>query len=396
MPREKSTPLYFDQLKALYKSSKTGYLSPSKFVLKAKAKYPELTKKQISDWVTQQQTPQITKRTPFKGYFKTIAPPHSFQIDIFFMDNYKHYNKFGAFLMFIDIISRKMFIEPLKSRTLETVLTGIKKIVAKIGTVNSVFSDNEFDKKGIKDYFKSKDIRFSSIVSKEEHISKGNRLGIVDTATRTIKRLIKRYMLEENTPKFIDVLHDLVENYNETPHSGINNKTPDDVYANEEYQKTYYRKAMEHNAKLQNKIDLEIGDYVRKAVGKTKFEKEKQTFSKELYVIFDIDGYKYKIMDTSGHLLGGRFKYVELQKIDPEKFDVPSFTTILGRHFGKSPSKPVNVDNIVENTAQEARKTKKVLNKLKAEGIKADKVIIKKTRTGTERKTTTRKDYEYY
>ena len=391
--------MYFEDLKKLYKDSKFGYLSPDKFVLKAKAKFPDLTKKQIKEWVVQQETTQITKKSEFKGYYKTVAPPHSFQIDIFFMDNYKRYNKYGAFLMFIDILSRKMFIEPLKSRTLDNVLQGIEKVVRRIGKVNSIFSDNEFDKKDIKEFFKSKDIKFSSLVAKEEHISKGNRLGIVDTATRTIKRLIKRYMLEENTPKFIDVLDDLVENYNDTPHSGISNKTPDDVYADEKYQKEYYEKALSHNASLQKKIDLEIGDYVRKSITKTKFEKEKQTFSKEIYVIYDIDGYKYRLMDMNGHLVSGRFKYVELQKIDPDKFkgfDIPSFTTILSRHSGtalKKAPKPVNVMNIIEDTAKEARKTKKILNKLKSEGITASKVIIKSTRA---RKKNENKDYEYY
>lgn len=64
-------------------------------------------------------------------------------------------------------------------------MRGIKKLTGQMD-LSTVYTDYGFNKKEIKDYFKSKSIRLSSIVSKEEHISKGNRLGIIDTATRTI------------------------------------------------------------------------------------------------------------------------------------------------------------------------------------------------------------------
>ena len=80
-----------------------------------------------------------------------------------------------------------MFIEPLSSKNMGTIFNGVRKTINKIGKIHSIMSDDEFNKKTYKDLFDSKKIKFSSVVSQTE----GNKLGIVDTATRTIKKLGK-------------------------------------------------------------------------------------------------------------------------------------------------------------------------------------------------------------
>jgi hypothetical protein len=86
-------PSDFEKLQKMYKDPKVGLLSKSKFVDKAKEALPHLTKKSIAEFVSGQELQQITQTTKFKGYYKIVAPPHSFQMDIFFMDKYKKKNQ---------------------------------------------------------------------------------------------------------------------------------------------------------------------------------------------------------------------------------------------------------------------------------------------------------------
>lgn len=85
-------------------------------------------------------------------------------------------------------------------------------------------------------------------------------------------------MISEDTLKFIDVLDSLVENYNNTPHASLGDKTPNQAHKNTGLQNRLREKAKKHNRKLLQRIDLDIGDYVRRSVDKSKFEKEKAKF----------------------------------------------------------------------------------------------------------------------
>jgi len=292
-----------DVLKELYYSSKTGLISKAKFKLKVKKLHPEITSKEIDDFLSKQELTQISKKGTFKGFHKIVAPPHSYQIDIFFLNAYKRTNKnFGAFLICVDILSRKMFLYPIKDRKTETVLNAIKEFVGDAKKVHMISGDDEFDNKEIVKYCDDNSIRLATNVASDDHISKGDSLGIVDRATRTIKTRIRNYMLTNETTKFINHLQDLVDNYNDTPHSSLKNKTPDEVYNDHSAQDELYEKGNEENKELDDKIDLDIGDYVRKRVDKGKFDKEKANFSKDIYVIDDKDGTKFKLVDSDGHL----------------------------------------------------------------------------------------------
>jgi mRNA-degrading endonuclease HigB of HigAB toxin-antitoxin module len=171
-------------------------------------------------------------------------------------------------------------------------------------------------------------------------------------------------MAQNNSPKFIDYIDDLVDIYNETPHSALDNKTPAEVYADGELQKKIYKKAHKHNNELKGKIGLNIGDFVRRANVKNKFEKEKQTFSRDIFVVYDIEGARYRLIDEDGDVDTTRlYKYHELLKVDAEKTKTPSIVIILNKHFGKSKKgkrKAYKDMDEVEKATNEYRRVKKV------------------------------------
>ena len=375
--RTKSDPTKYDEdLQNIYKKKEYAILSKSKFTQKVKKDFNHIPIKHIKEFIDKQQLQQTYTTKRFKGYFKIIAPPRSFQIDLFFMDQYSAHNKKTIFLIFVDVLSRKMFIEPLSSKNTGTIFNGVRKTINKIGKIHSIMSDDEFNKKTYKDLFDSKKIKFSSVVSQTEHLNKGNKLGIVDTATRTIKKLIKKYMDLENTPKFLDALPELVDIYNTTPHSSLKNKTPNIVYDDEKAQLKLIEEGKKVNEKISNSIDLNIGDYVRKSTDKSKFEKEKPRFTKSVYVIFDKVFNKYSLIDENGKVDDRLYKHTELLKIESKGHY--SLMDALDKHYGKT--KPRKEKRKID-AVEEAKKTARTL---KREGIdpKEFKIMSKRLRSG--------------
>jgi anthranilate/para-aminobenzoate synthase component I len=382
----------YEILQELYKNPKYSILSESKFTQKVRQLHPEIKRKDIEDFISSQTLQQTFSSRPFKGYYKIVAKPYTFQTDLFFLDEYASYNKkHGSFLIMVDILSRKMYVHPLKSKTLESIQNGLETLIRKVGKVVAIETDDEFNKSSIKTMLEEKGISFRSIVAKQEHLSKGNSLGIVDSATRTIKKYIKKYMVQNNTPKFINVLDDLVEAYNQTPHSSLFDKTPEEVYDNEKTLKKIFKEAALHNSRLDSTIDLNIGDFARKANDKNKFEKEKQMFSKDIFVIYDQEGKKFRLIDEDGKVDDDRlYKYHELMKVDPEKTLTPSSITIYAKHHGKSNKnkrKGGDLDE-VDRASKEYRRVKKIVKRLKKEGIDVNEAVIKRKRDTSDDDTT--------
>ena len=304
-------------LRKLYYDPIFGLLSLSKFKLKVKQKYPQITHREIEDFVKKQELQQINSKSTFQGFFKIVAPPKHFQIDVFFMSSHKQANKgISMFLICIDILSRKMWIFPLKNKTQESLLEGIEKLNKEVGLMG-LEGDDEFSSSKIKKYCEEHSITLLTDVASDDHIDKGNKLGIVDTACRTIKTSIRNYMATHDTTKFINILPALVDNYNDTPHSSLKNKTPDYLWDDRKLQLKYYDKLSRHNKDLTDDIDLSVGDDVRKRVDKGRFDKETAKFSSEIYIIYAKVGNKYVIVSEDGVIQPRKYKYFELKAVDP-------------------------------------------------------------------------------
>ena len=304
-------------LRKLYYDPIFGLLSLSKFKLKVKQKYPQITHREIEDFVKKQELQQINSKSTFQGFFKIVAPPKHFQIDVFFMSSHKQANKgISMFLICIDILSRKMWIFPLKNKTQESLLEGIEKLNKEVGLMG-LEGDAEFNSSKIKKYCDEHSIMLSTDVAANDHLDRGNKLGIVDSACRTIKTSIRNYMATHDTTKFINILPALVDNYNDTPHSSLKNKTPDYLWDDRKLQLKYYDKLSRHNKDLTDDIDLDVGDDVRKRVDKGRFDKETAKFSSEIYIIYAKVGNKYVIVSEDGVIQPRKYKYFELKAVDP-------------------------------------------------------------------------------
>ncbi len=197
------------------------------------------------------------------------------------------------------------------------IITTYNKFLQEVDYVKGVEGDGEFDNTTFKKLNEEKDIQVNTSVAKDNHFTVGNKLGIIDRLTRTLKENIRKYRSSVDTLGNLQSMMDTVINlYNDSPHRGIQGKTPNQMWNNtKEEEKRNILETMS-NDRIFNKLTLGIGDNVRVLENKDKFDKGNTQFSKEIYEIHDRVGYSYKVKDAEGSVKRRRYKPHELLVVD--------------------------------------------------------------------------------
>jgi hypothetical protein len=224
------------------------------------------------------------------------TPSFSFQIDIFELTKYKTTNK-GIYrcLLVVDILSRRAFAYPLKSGKMTEIINQYEQFIKDVGEqIHSVAGDDFFNNAIFQTNNDELGITVITGVAKDDHLTpQGNKLGIVDRLTRTIKNYIEKCMLENETTKWTKFLQNIVDLCNNTPHRAHTSYSkPQEVYDDEDYQKLFEGQ-FEKNDKIV--MEFSTGDQVRLLLGKGKFEKESARYSTELFKVIEQIGYKFKV-----------------------------------------------------------------------------------------------------
>ena len=317
-------------LKQYYYDPSFGLTSKEVFKNKIKKIHPEITMKEINDFYKNQEVNQLVKKPVIKksNYYKIVDVPLTFQIDIMiFNKSQKNLNKnVFMFLTLIDVLSRKCFMYPIKTRKADDIIEAYNKFLHELKTEYhkkpvKLISDDEFNFKAFNELNNNLNILLDSQTSKDENITSSNRLGIINRYTRTYKNKVMKYQLSTGNINFYDVYKELLSNYNNTPHSSLNNNTPNEAFNNHEIQVEYRKEALEHNYDVFKKLSFKAGDKVRAIKSKEIFDKEKARFSKKIYTIVEMKGLKYIIKDDDGNIKMKLYKSHELQPVDIEKID---------------------------------------------------------------------------
>ena len=145
------------------------------------------------------------------------------------------------------------------------------------------------------------------------------KCAIVERFNRTLKTRMYRSFTARGSHKWVDVLDDLVNGYNNTKHSSTN-FAPNDVNEQNENKVRrnlypYVEKEVKHTLPR-----FKIGQTVRITKKKSIFQKGyEQTFSYEVFEVNEIkDTYPvtYGLKDYKGDLIEGSFYSSELQAVD--------------------------------------------------------------------------------
>jgi hypothetical protein len=300
-------------LKDIYYNPKTGFKSQNRLYKEAQKQDQTISHSDVKNFLNQQEEYQINRSNNQKILFKINAPPGYYQIDLTFYPKYKSANNgYSIMLCLIEIATRKAYIVPLKTKSESEIYDALNKLLSKVKGIKAITSDNgsEFVNKKIQKLFKD-----NGIIHYLGQAEDKRTLSIVERFNRTIKNYLRRYFTAYDTYNWIDVIDDIVDNYNNSYHSSL--KTSPNKITKEQIGRIYTDN-IQHNAYLKDKLNINVGDKVRTLNSKNVFDKEGERYSKTIYEVVEIIGNKFKIKNIkTDSTLQKKYGIDELSKIDP-------------------------------------------------------------------------------
>lgn len=265
-----------DKLKELFYNPKTGYVSLTTLYQYNKNYNLGLTKKDITDWYHEQHVNQIYKQNNkiVENYNHIVSPlnePGILQSDL--MDLKRFYKNNGGMrylLNIIDVYSRYAWTFPIPDKRpvsiapyIETVLKKLNKHFYKTFTVDK---GSEYQGEVLEILLKYNTKKYTN----DPHSLEAKHItSVVERYNRTLLNKIKKYMTSNDTLNYIDVIDDLVYNYNHSYHSSIKMKPVDKLDEKEI--------PIHINLDEKEKVDIydefSIGDKVRHLKKRKTFDK---------------------------------------------------------------------------------------------------------------------------
>ena len=247
-------------------------------------------------------------------------------------------------LLVIDTFSKYGWIVPLKDKKGETIVKALKEIFKESGRR----PDKLWTDKG-REFF-NKDVRDLVYLYATENEEKSS---IAERWIRTMKEKMFKYFTDYNTNKYIDVLPELVEDYNNTVHSSTK-LTPTDASKEENELKVWSNLYPDRYKTSRLNPKFSVGDRVRITKKKTVFEKGYTTrWTEEIFTIKEIretNPLTYKLEDLQGEEIEGTFYEPELQKTEQQIYRIEKIIKKeKGRSFVKWKGYPDKFNSWVDN-----------------------------------------------
>jgi len=219
-------------------------------------------------------------------------------------------------LTVIDVFSKFAWMLPLKDKTGKSVADAFKEIFKKSKRKpEKLWTDKgrEFYNKHVKEF--GVELYFTENEEKSSVVERWNR---------TVKEKMFKYFTANNTNKYINVLDDFVERYNNTRHSSIK-MTPVEA-SKKENEVRVYRNLYPDLTRRSMREKLKTGDKVRILKKKGLFEKGfTPNRTEEVFTVSKIqrtNPVTYKITEYNVEEIHGTFYEQELQKTSQEVYRI--------------------------------------------------------------------------
>ena len=267
-----------------------------------KEEEPSITRKFVKTFLEEKKEVQVLRqkvKTQHQGALVASFPNEIWQMDIFILEKYfESNNGFKYILACVDIFTRKAYCMPLKRKTSDAVATGLRVIIMENKVKPRVLmtdNDGAYHGQEFLQLLKDEEISFQ-----ENIVGDHNALGIIDSFAKRIKVILTKIFLRTYNSKWINKINEIVNVYNNTPHSSIAEIKPNDADKPENI-----KIVQEINQQKQflNLItsDLEAGDKVRKYII-NKFNKHTEgLWSDEVFEVIRVKGMTIYVKDDSGH-----------------------------------------------------------------------------------------------
>ena len=217
-------------------------------------------------------------------------------------------------LLLIDCFTKQVFIAPMKKKDQNNSALAFEEILKTFDEFpKNLVTDGgkEFFNSSVAKVFQNYGINHYKTPTKTKW-----KASMAERAIRTIKDRLQKYFAKNKNHIWIDVVDQIVKNYNATPHSshGIPPQDVADENRDDVYKKLYPNKHLTTVCKFSK------GDKVRILKEKTEFEKGyTQKWSDEIYKIKNVRQSSgvcwYKIEDHSGLELKGIWYYYQLNLV---------------------------------------------------------------------------------
>jgi hypothetical protein len=220
---------------------------------------------------------------------------------------------YSYLLVCIDMLSRQIFVQPVKSKHGERMVEAFEKIFLRSKYVPwKLVTDEgkEFTGHKVQQYFASKEMKhFCMYTSPRFHA------GMAERANRSIKERLYRYFTHRGTQRWVDVVQKIVDAINESPNSSLDGMRPCDVtFKNAEAVRLQLKHKAETklNKRTYRRAKFAVGDKVRIEKRKHIFEKGYlPNFTDQCFIIDAVRTERipvtYKLKTEEGNIVKGWF-----------------------------------------------------------------------------------------
>jgi transposase InsO family protein len=272
----------------------------------------------VKSWLAKQYTYSMHKTFSDKFPREKIIVGEINEIvdtDLMDMSKFSRKNDGTKYLaVFIDLFSRFLRVEPMRTKTGQDMLQAMKRAIDGIQPkIKTMRSDrgSEYLAGPVQEYLKAQGIN---------HIVTYNvyHANYAERVIRTIKSKIHRFMTKHQSHRYIDSLQDIVKSYNDSRHSSIGTApsqvTPDNQQ--ELYEKLYLPIELERE-NTEVKYRFRIGDKVRIAAARHPFKKgHDQQWTEEIFIVdkrVASHPPRYHLIDQMHETIRGTYYEQELQ-----------------------------------------------------------------------------------
>lgn len=249
-----------------------------------------LTRNEVRAWLAKQTASQISRVGGPKMNIPITAPGpfESLQADLLDVRNiYPKANQDVQYLLvMVDIYSRFCWVAPLKSKSAVVVVEGFSEVLKMIDEpIRSITTDRgaEFISLVWRGAMSRQHIKHY-LAETRDH----TRMGIVERLNRTLRTLFTKYLVGNDTHKWIDALPEIIKGYNNRLHTGIR-AVPQEVVLSEVVPAA--RKDSTRVKKAFDKFKVGVRVRVRRAKREVS-AKGVGEFSKDLYTVRSTEGFK--------------------------------------------------------------------------------------------------------
>jgi hypothetical protein len=273
--------------------------------------------KKIKKWIEMQDTYAVHKHVSSKFKRERIivsAMNELWESDIIDLHMISDSNDgFKYILVTYDVFSKFICLRAMKSRKSEEIKSAIADIFSTGRKPLRMRTDLEYKNSAVKNYLTQQDVHlyFSQNEVKSNYSER---------AVKSVKEKAFRYFYVNQTYRWIDVLQDIADSYNRTPHTSLGGVKPADVNKSNEYEiyMKYYMPYVNSSSNVSVEFKFHPGDYVRISSQKTKFSRAyNEQFSEQAFIVtHQIKSLppRYKIQDLLGEMIDGSFYESEMIK----------------------------------------------------------------------------------